>query len=279
MSSQLLLCCLTCLSMASLAAGCGSSTTSDAGASAHDTAVATGGTGGTGATSTVDGGTVDGGNGGSPGADARDNTDVCQFVMSNPPASGLPNPASYNTGVTDLVADNVTGLMWERNVSTPTYTRTDATAYCKANTLGGHSDWRLPTVLELASILDFTVSTPSIDPSVFPSTPSGFFWTSTSWGGSSTIGWVVDFGIGGSISKYSTDTYQVRCVRPTGSPPFRCSPKASRYQVAAGYVTDATTGLTWEQAAPARNMNWSAAKAYCAGLGGGFRLPSLRRRT
>ena len=80
--------------------------------------------------------------------------------MPNPVATGLPNPASYDTSVAGVVSDKVTGLMWERNVNaTPCSGRTTclqgaAADYCSANRTGSHADWRLPTVIELVSLLD-----------------------------------------------------------------------------------------------------------------------------
>jgi hypothetical protein len=35
--------------------------------------------------------------------------------------------------------------------------------------------WRLPTLDELASIVDKVCARPSVDPGVFPATPSGVF--------------------------------------------------------------------------------------------------------
>lgn len=42
----------------------------------------------------------------------------------------------------------------------------------------------------------------------------------------------------------------------------------------AGVVTDRVTGLVWEQPLGATLRNWQDAKAYCAGKGSGWRLPS-----
>jgi hypothetical protein len=54
----------------------------------------------------------------------------------------------------------------------------------------------------------------------------------------------------------------------------KCDP--TRYQVqAGGLVLDDATGLTWQQTVPADSYTWSDATTYCAGLGAGWRLPSL----
>jgi len=45
--------------------------------------------------------------------------------------------------------------------------------------LGGHRDWRLPTVAELATIVEQCREAPAINTEVFPNTPWTGFWTAT----------------------------------------------------------------------------------------------------
>ena len=45
--------------------------------------------------------------------------------------------------------------------------------------VAGYTDWRLPNVKELASIVEYACFGPAIDLSVFPETPSAPFWTNT----------------------------------------------------------------------------------------------------
>jgi len=74
------------------------------------------------------------------------------------------------------------------------YTRDDAARVCDGLATPG-GPWRLPTVLELISVVDDTRSNPSIDPLAFPHARH-HFWTSTPRAGTPTMGWNVYFGLG-----------------------------------------------------------------------------------
>jgi hypothetical protein len=130
-------------------------------------------------------------------------------------AAGAPNIESYSNNGDGTVTDNVTGLMWQQAVAVPsaTYTWANAVAYCPTLTLAGHSDWRLPTQIELMSIVDLGQSNPSINSTYFPSTPSNYFWSSSPVAGSPSDAWVVDFFTGNTNDIAVSGTYPVRCVR------------------------------------------------------------------
>jgi len=59
---------------------------------------------------------------------------------------------------TNLVTDNLTGLMWARNAAMwedAAVDWTNAVTNCNALVYGGHSDWRLPNIGELGSLIDW----------------------------------------------------------------------------------------------------------------------------
>ena len=135
--------------------------------------------------------------------------------------SDVPPPSQYtvtspDTAADSLVTDNVTGLVWQQTISTSMYTRAEASAYCAGLDYGGFSSgWRLPTVVELLSIvnLDANPPSPAIDAALFPNTPAGWFWTSTMDVIHPGSAWCVIFTTGYAIDSPVGDTSDVRCVR------------------------------------------------------------------
>jgi hypothetical protein len=124
-----------------------------------------------------------------------------------------------------IIIDNLTKLQWQDHSDNKdkTFKWDDAVKYCNDLVYAGYSDYRLPSINELQSIVDYGKSAPSIN-SVFRSTSSSYYWSSTvkdtntykdSEGKSYTgYPWVVYFNYGNS-GNYSnkTDSYYVRCVR------------------------------------------------------------------
>ena len=133
-------------------------------------------------------------------------------------AVGAKAAASYmNTDQT--VRDVVTGLTWQRNLP-ETYTGCVATctwdkakAYCDSLVLEGSDDWRLPTMIELVSILDDNAVMPSIDAAAFPNTPSDNFWSASPNTGNSGQAWGVGFAAFQILARAKSDSLKVRCVR------------------------------------------------------------------
>ena|ERR1017187_9441779 len=119
---------------------------------------------------------------------------------------------SYTDNGDGTVTDNGTGLVWQQAVPATTYTQTAALAYCAGLSLGGYTDWRLPSYVELLSIVDFS-NNPSINAAVFPGTPAGYFWSSTPSAGASGYAWFVYFYYGNAYSYDVSNADYVRCVR------------------------------------------------------------------
>lgn len=111
----------------------------------------------------------------------------------------------------EIVIDNFTKLQWQDDVTAKT-TEVDwdtATSTCQNLTLGGYSDWRLPTNEELKSILkNRRIS------SEFVNFASSFYWSSTTSASDPSNAWNVSFfPIGADSWDGKTYGHYVRCVR------------------------------------------------------------------
>lgn len=106
------------------------------------------------------------------------------------------------------VLDRKTELEWTPIQGSMTWD--EAMKYAETLRLGGHTDWRLPTIEELFSLLDFSRSNPA---STFPGMPNNWFWSSSSDSSSSSDAWVIYSFNGNVYSDKKTYSYHVRCVR------------------------------------------------------------------
>ncbi len=81
--------------------------------------------------------------------------------------------------------------------------------------LCSYYDWRLPTVEELSSLIDSSVSSgPTIDTFWFPNTMNGIYWTASTYASYSYYAWGVNFSNGAIIgNRLKLDSNHVRLVR------------------------------------------------------------------
>ncbi len=87
-----------------------------------------------------------------------------------------------------------------------------ASTYCTNLVLDNYTNWRLPTLKELLTIVDYTRYEPSIN-SIFKNTYPANYWTSTSNIHSPYYAWFVYF-YSGYTNYYGKDNLSfVRCVR------------------------------------------------------------------
>ncbi|MBI5495970.1 MAG: DUF1566 domain-containing protein [Deltaproteobacteria bacterium] len=120
-------------------------------------------------------------------------------------------PTRYTT-TAGVVLDNCTGLHWQQGHDAG-QGWTNAAAYCQNNTAGlSGTNWRLPTIKELQSIVDETVLNPSIDTATFTAVPD-CYWSSSKVAGNSGLAWAVFFSSGGTTSFGLANPCRVRCVR------------------------------------------------------------------
>jgi hypothetical protein len=194
---------------------------------------------------------------------------------------------SYRDNGDGTISDLNTGLTWQK---TPSLNRkmsfADAVANTKTCRLAGHGDWRLPTLKELYSLIDFTGSVSLRRP--YLSTKhfdfrygdeaqgerliDAQYWSCTEYVGLTMRGNETVFGVNfadGRIKGYPK-------VRPRGGGPMlqfvryvRGNPAYGRNQFVEnqdGTVSDLATGLLWAKADSGKPMNWEHALAYCENL-------------
>jgi len=123
-------------------------------------------------------------------------------------------PPGRYTASNGTVTDTKTKLIWQQ--ATPSAMPwADARSYCAGigATLGG-SGWRLPTIKELETLVDVSVSSrPTIDVIYFPNAPAALFWSSTPTPEDSSRAWIVDFIDGTHAVTSRSGNNRVRCVR------------------------------------------------------------------
>lgn len=113
-----------------------------------------------------------------------------------------------------VVLDSVTWLYWQSEwVIQWSKTWDSAKTYCEGLTLWWYSDWRLPNLKELLSIVDLSKFNPAIDTTYFNVNTSRF-WSSTPVASSTSRAWLWSFYGGTNISylKASYSAY-VLCLR------------------------------------------------------------------
>lgn len=119
------------------------------------------------------------------------------------------------TGATaSTFVDKKTGLMWQDTKDTieePTI-YDDAINYCNKITLSGYDDWRLPTIGELKSIVDYNKYDPAIIDG-FNNVVAGFYWSSSPDVSDSSAAWYVYFNGGYDAWDFRSNSFLVRCVR------------------------------------------------------------------
>ena len=125
----------------------------------------------------------------------------------------------------EAVLDKETGRVWEQSPSTelfpwtvlstplPGATAPDALSHCYQLEVGGRKGWRVPSIEELASLVDTSQTSPTL-PAGHPfnvlATPH---WSATTNANDATRAWAVGFATGSVFNPVKTATREVWCVR------------------------------------------------------------------
>lgn len=203
-------------------------------------------------------------------------------------ASYSGNQPSYTDNGNGTVTDNVTGLMWQQDMGSK-ITYAQALQNAASSTLGGHSDWRLPTIKELYSLTlyngrvmgDYAVDM-FIDTNYFVQ-PIGNTaigereidaqtWSVTQYVGLTMMGDSTVFGVNfvdGRLKGYpkydpqsgNANVAYFRLVR--GNMDYGINDLVDNGD---GTITDLATGLMWQQSDDGTTRDWENALDYAESL-------------
>ena len=163
---------------------------------------------------------------GSTGDAANNNVFDIRLVRSEQTSAllNLARPTSDYVDNGDGTATHTpTDLMWKRcvegqNWSGTTCTGTASTftweeAVAAKDSFAEQTDWRLPNIEELLTLVDYTGLAPPINTTVFPGADASAFWTDSADVSVSNKAWVTNFSLGYALSFAKSSTMKVRLVR------------------------------------------------------------------
>ena len=175
------------------------------------------------------------------------------------------NPQSFTDNGDGTINDNITKLMWQKSDGGE-MTFENAAAYCKNLSLGGYSDWRLPTGTELFSINNFDHLNPALNTFYFTTTLAEYWWTSEVQADDASKVWVTNAGGGigahpksETISAGGIKKFHIRAVRNPVTTSFSVSHFTTNSNET---ITDNYTGLTWQKTQSPTTLSWEEALAY-----------------
>ncbi len=181
------------------------------------------------------------------------------------------NPMAFVTTAVSA-SDRNTGLTWQRQDDASLRIWTEAQGYCDNMVLDGFDDWRLPTALELTTIVDYGKTGTVIDGQVFPNAHAADYWTVIS---QTDTAWAVNFSLGTGSAISSSSKAYTRCVRGT-----RLS-QGYFENYGNGIRQDSYSGLMWlETYLTAGDNSISTALSTCDAVTYGeysdWRLPNIK---
>lgn len=119
-------------------------------------------------------------------------------------------------GTTDAcVTDNLTGLMWVRAPSATAVDWSTALSDADALTLCGFSDWRLPNINELKSLVNLGAPNLAdfLNAQGFTGVQFANYWSSSSYASDVTFAWIVTMNYGVVANDHKALNYYVWPVR------------------------------------------------------------------
>ncbi|MFT3922978.1 MAG: DUF1566 domain-containing protein [Myxococcales bacterium] len=169
----------------------------------------------------------------------------------------------------------ITQLEWARAAASDAMDWQTAAKYCADLSAAG-GGFRLPSRIELLSLLDPSRVSPALDADVFPDQPGSPYWSDSPLADNHDRRWAIEmqFSTQFALPRELDKALRVRCVRDKGQ-----LPATGRFNVEGPLVHDLGTQLTWQSADAPNMLSHADALAYCTNLdlnGKGFRLPTLK---
>jgi hypothetical protein len=150
----------------------------------------------------------------------------------SPAPTNAPNPRFTPGAGTDgmkVVRDNLTGLMWTKDASNACGSAVAAMNWgaaitsCNNLVYGGYDDWRLPSMQELYSLINFKFYPPMLcdtsgtnkwsEGNPFTGIQSDYYWSHDPLGPDSGTAWAIYLFNGFAHNYYKTDLFYVWPVR------------------------------------------------------------------
>lgn len=208
-------------------------------------------------------------------------------------ASYSSNEPSYTDNGDGTISDNVTALMWQKDMGEK-LSYSDAVAKASSMNLGGYNDWRIPTIKELYSLILFTGQVSGANP-IKPFIDTQFFiqphgepdlgerlidaqtWTSTKYTSLVMNGQECIFGVNfvdGRIKGYpmQKNSTQQPHAMVDNKMYFRMVRGNTEYgknnfvDNQDGTISDLATGLMWQNKDDGIGRDWENALSYAENL-------------
>jgi hypothetical protein len=157
------------------------------------------------------------------------------------------------------VTDPSSGLMWQQTTAPGSYTWEQALSYCENLALAGYTDWRLPTIRDLDSIVDLNIGAPAIDSTYFPDTVPALFWSASPGVYDTTSAWSLAFNYGYGLCLNKPASLYIRSVRG-GQPRMLGHLFISAPSQSDRWVIGKQKIITWDSAGLADNVNISVSR-------------------
>jgi len=115
----------------------------------------------------------------------------------------------------DCVTDSLTGLMWVRSPSTTPATWANALSSVNNLTLCGFSNWRLPNINELESLVNSEAADQAsfLNAQGFTGVQASNYWSSSSYAGGADLAWGVGLSAGHVFGDGKSSNFYVWPVR------------------------------------------------------------------